>query len=121
METTTRSTHRSSTRRFFIGASDVQGADEGTSDHDACCVQHWADPHNQPRKLNRHWYAAITGGMPLRGVHRGCLLLDDCNFAGLLPLEHSSNAAFTPGYGFPATRSDGSMLGRLSVRHGAPR
>jgi hypothetical protein len=67
METTTRSTHRSSTRRFFIGASDVQGADEGTSDHDACCVQHWADPHNQPRKLNRHWYAAITGGMPLRG------------------------------------------------------
>ena len=25
-----------------------------------------ADLRNSPRNLNRHWYAAITGGMPLR-------------------------------------------------------
>ncbi len=62
-------------RRRFIGGSDariIMGADEGTSNHDGCRVQDWretaerANPHNPPRNLNQHWYAAITGGMPLR-------------------------------------------------------
>ncbi len=64
--------------RHFVSGSDARiiiGADDGTSDHDASLAQQWgekarkpgrADPRNPPQNLNQHWYAAITGGMPLR-------------------------------------------------------
>jgi hypothetical protein len=78
MEMTTRSTRHASNRRFFIGGSDariIMGADEETSNHDSCRVQHGeekgqkaerADRHNQPQNFNQHPYTTITGGMPLR-------------------------------------------------------
>jgi hypothetical protein len=64
--------------RGFIGGSDariVMLADEGTSNHDACRIQHWkeksrkaerTDPQNEPQNLNRHWHARVSGGLPLR-------------------------------------------------------
>ena len=65
-------------RRFFIGGSDgriLKGAEEATRDHipgrPRHCVEkarqaEWADPQNPTPNLNQPWYAAITGGMPLR-------------------------------------------------------
>ena len=64
-------------RRYLIGGSDariIMGADEDTNDHVTCrSAQHEKgrkaerpDPHNQLQNLNQHWYAAITGGLPLR-------------------------------------------------------
>ena len=64
-------------RQGFIDGSDVRiimGADEGASTRDARCAQHgeekgkkaaWEDRH-PPQNLNQRWYAAITGGLPLR-------------------------------------------------------
>jgi hypothetical protein len=114
-------------RRGFIGSSDariVMGADEATSDHDGCRVQHWgekgrkaegADPHNAPQTLNQHWYAAITGGMPLRWyivvVGYGTIVI----LLGWYPLNILLMLLSLPHYEFRTTRS---VLGRMSGRHG---
>jgi hypothetical protein len=124
MEMNTRSTRHPPNRRSFIGGSDariIMETDEGTSDHDGCRVQHWgekaeqADPRNRHQNLNRHWYAAITGGMPPRWyivvVGYGTIVI----LLGWYPLNILLMLLSLPHYEFRTTRS---VLGRMSGRHG---
>jgi len=123
MEMTTRSTRHPSKRRLFIGGSD---ADEGTSDHDARRAQHWEEkarkperavPQNPPQNLNRYWYAAITGGMPLRwyivAICCGAIVI----LLGWYPWGILLMLLSLPRDEFPTNGSNGSVLGRVSRRH----
>jgi hypothetical protein len=127
MEATARSTRQSSNRRFFISGSNariIMGADVGTSDHDSCRAQHRgekgrkgerAGPNNLPQNLNQHWYAAITGGMPMGryivAVCCGAIVI----LLGLYPWGILLILLSLPRDEFPTTRSNGSVLGRGSV------
>jgi hypothetical protein len=124
---------RTSSRRFFIGGSDariIMEADEGTNDRDACPSQHWgekgrkverADLYNPPQNLNQHWYVSITGGMPLRwyivAVCCGTIVI----LLGWYPWGILLVLLSLPRDELPTTRSNGSVIGRVSGRHGTPR
>jgi hypothetical protein len=110
----------------FLGSSNdgiVMGGDAGTSDHDASRLQprvERADPHNLPQSLNRHWYGAITGGMPLRwyivAVCCGTIVI----LLGWYPWGILLVLLSLPHDESPTTRSNGSVP-RCPLDTGAPR
>jgi hypothetical protein len=124
MNTRRKTVADSSPRQHFLAVSNpriIMGADEATN-HDACCVQRSgekgrmaerADQYNPPQNLNQHWYASITGGMPLGwyivAVCCGTIVI----LLGLYPWGILLVLLSLP-------RDELSVLGRVSGRHGTP-
>jgi hypothetical protein len=119
-------------RHYFIGGSDARII---MATNDAALVRLWPEKRGEPEPedlsgnligqlglvtedLNQHWYASITGGMPLRwyivAVCCGTIviLLGFFRWGILLMLLSPPRCEFA------TTQSDGRLLRRMSGRHG---
>jgi hypothetical protein len=104
--------------RRLIGASDARiviGTDETMRDPNACRDEHSGEPDpadlkNSPRNLNRHWYAAITGGMPLRWYIAALCCGTIVILLGWYPLSIVLILLSLPHDEIPTTSSNGSVF-----------